>query len=53
MDTGASMIHDFNRVENLIVVYGINFLGAVAIVLLSWWAAGAIERAARRALMSS
>jgi small conductance mechanosensitive channel len=53
MYTGASMIQDFNRVENLVVVYGINFLGAVAIVLLSWWAAGALERAARRTLMSS
>src|SRR5258708_11371679 len=53
MDTGAMMTLDFERAGNLVVVYGINVLGAVVIVLLSWWVASVVERAARRALMSS
>jgi small conductance mechanosensitive channel len=47
------MTMDFDRLGNLLVLYGINFLGAVVIALIGWWAARMVERVTRRALMSS
>ena len=38
---------------DLLVVYGVNFLGAIVVALIAWWAAGFAERATRRALMRS
>jgi small conductance mechanosensitive channel len=44
---------DFNRIGTLIVVYGVNCLGALAIALIGWWVASMAERIARRGLLSS
>ncbi|GLS19028.1 hypothetical protein GCM10007874_20450 [Labrys miyagiensis] len=44
---------DLNGLGNLFIVYGINCLGALAIALVGWWAAGLLERLALRALISS
>jgi small conductance mechanosensitive channel len=42
---------DLEHLGNLLVVYGINFLGAIVVALIGWWAAGFAERATRRALV--
>jgi small conductance mechanosensitive channel len=42
---------DLGHLGNLLVVYGINFLGAIVVALIGWWAASFAERATRRALM--
>jgi small conductance mechanosensitive channel len=53
-ETGfRTMTLDFDRLGNLLVLYGINFLGATLIAVAAWWAAGMIERVTRRALMTS
>jgi small conductance mechanosensitive channel len=44
---------DFSRIGDLIVVYGINALGALFIALVGWWLAAVAERLAHRALLSS
>jgi small conductance mechanosensitive channel len=46
-----SMPPDLEHLGNLLVVYGINFLGAIVVALIGWWAASFAERATRRALM--
>ncbi|MDQ0393079.1 mechanosensitive ion channel family protein [Labrys monachus] len=46
------MSFDLHNLGNLLVVYGINVLGAVAIAAIGWWTAGLFERLTRRALMS-
>lgn len=42
---------DFDRLGELAVIYGINFLGAVVIGLVGWWVANLVERFAHRGLM--
>jgi small conductance mechanosensitive channel len=44
---------DFSHVGDLIVVYGINVLGAIFIALVGWWLAGTAERMIRRALLAT
>lgn len=48
---------DIDRLGNLLVLYGINImgalLGAIVLAILGWWAAGLAERATRRALLAS
>jgi small conductance mechanosensitive channel len=44
---------DLDPLKNLIVVYGINFAGAMAVAIVGWWLARAVQRAVRRALTSS
>jgi small conductance mechanosensitive channel len=44
---------DVNRLGTLIVVYGVNVLGAILIAIVGWWLAGVAERIARRALLAS
>jgi small conductance mechanosensitive channel len=44
---------DFDRLSTLVVVYGFNVLGAIAIALAGWWIAGVAERLTKRALMAS
>ena len=38
------MPFDLDRLGNLLLVYGINFLGALIVALIGWWIAGRIER---------
>jgi small conductance mechanosensitive channel len=47
------MPFDLDRLGNLLLVYGINFLGALIVALIGWWIAGRIERITQRALMSA
>ena len=42
-----------DHLGNLLVLYGINFLGAVLIALIGWWAARLSERLTQRALAAS
>jgi small conductance mechanosensitive channel len=44
---------DFNRLGDLLVLYGINFVGALVVAAVGWWAAGAVDRMTRRALLAS
>jgi small conductance mechanosensitive channel len=34
----------------LTVAYGMNFVGALAVAIIGWWAAGAVQRSVKRAL---
>jgi len=43
---------DLERWANLSVVYGMNFAGALVVLIVGWWAAGAVGRAVKRALSS-
>src|SRR5437016_2835319 len=47
------MTLDFDHLGNLLVLYSIDFLGAVLIALAAWWAASMVERVTRRALMTA
>ena len=44
------MTLDFDRLGNMLVVYGVNGLGAVAIGLAGWWTASVAERLTHRTL---
>jgi small conductance mechanosensitive channel len=44
---------DFDRLGNLVVVYGVKCLIALAIAVAGWWAAVMAERLTRRALATS
>ncbi len=44
---------DFAFLTNLVVVYGFNILGAIAIAALGFWAAGLAERGVHSALLAS
>lgn len=44
---------NFDRLGTLVVVYGVNVLGAIFIAIVGWWIAGAGERMCRRALLAS
>jgi small conductance mechanosensitive channel len=44
---------DLDHIGGLIVVYGVNCLGAIFIALLGWWISSVAERMARRALLTS
>ncbi len=44
---------DLDRLGNILVVYGINGVGAACIAFVGWWTAGVAERLTRRALASS
>lgn len=44
---------DFNHIGGLIVVYGVNCLGAVLIALAGWWIASIAERTTLRGLLST
>src|ERR1700753_3312768 len=44
---------DFDRLSTLVVGYGLNVLGAIAIAVAGWWVAGGAERLPKRALMAS
>jgi small conductance mechanosensitive channel len=44
---------DLDHLGGLIVVYGVNCLGAVLIALAGWWLSGVAERMALRGLLSS
>src|SRR5580700_7466233 len=50
---GKPLPFDLQSLGNLLVVYGINCLGAVVIAIVGWWAAGLFERLTLRALMAS
>ena len=43
----------FDRLGNLLILYGINVAGALVVAVIGWWAARLIERAVRRALQAS
>jgi small conductance mechanosensitive channel len=47
------MAVNLDRLGGLLVVYGINVLGALVAALVGWWAAGLAGRWARRALLAS
>jgi small conductance mechanosensitive channel len=47
------MAVNLDRLGGLLVVYGINVLGALLVALVGWWAAGLAGRWARRALLAS
>ena len=47
------MPFDLHAIGNLLIVYGINVLGALVIALVGWWAAGLLERITRSALMAA
>jgi small conductance mechanosensitive channel len=47
------MPFDFDRLGNLLLVYGTHFLGAVIVALIGWWMAGKVEGITRRALTSA
>jgi small conductance mechanosensitive channel len=47
------MPFDFDRLGNLLLVYGGHLLGAVILALIGWWMAGKVERVTRRALRSA
>src|SRR5437588_1782294 len=40
-----------DKIGNLLVVYGINVLGAALIAVIGWWLAGVIARLVRRMLL--
>jgi small conductance mechanosensitive channel len=44
---------DLDPLKNLIVVYGINFVGAIVVAIVGWWLARVVQRAVRRALTAS
>lgn len=44
---------DFTFLTNLVVVYGMNVLGALLLAIVGFWIAGLAERGVHRALMSS
>jgi small conductance mechanosensitive channel len=44
---------DIDHIGGLIVVYGVNCLGAILIALAGWWVSSLAERMARRGLLSS
>ncbi len=44
------MATDVERLSGLLLVYGMSFAGALAVALIGWWVANAVQRAARRAL---
>jgi small conductance mechanosensitive channel len=44
---------DFDHLQTLFVVYGVNVIGALFIAIVGWWLAGVGERLSRRALMST
>lgn len=44
------MVVNLFDLGNLLVVYGINVLGAVVIAIAGWWAAGLVQRFVRRGL---
>jgi small conductance mechanosensitive channel len=45
------MTLDFDRLGNLLVVYGFNVAGAILVAVVGWWTAGVVERLSRRALV--
>ena len=47
------MALDLDRLGNLLVLYGINILGAFLVALVGWWAARLSERLTQRALAVS
>ena len=47
------MSYDLDRLGNLLVLYGINLLGALVVAVIGWWVAGRVERITRRALISA
>ena len=44
---------DFEQISGLVVVYGVNCLGAILIALVGWWISGLAERMSLRGLLSS
>ena len=46
------MSGDLENLVNLTVVYGMNFAGALVVLIVGWWVAGAVGRAVKRALSS-
>jgi small conductance mechanosensitive channel len=44
---------DLDHIGGLIVVYGVNCLGAILIALIGWWIASVAERMALRGLLST
>ena len=44
---------DFDRLTTLVVVYGMNVVGAIAIAIAGWWLAGVAERLTKRAMLAS
>ena len=44
---------DFDRLGNLLILYGINLAGGIVVAVLAFWACGLVERAVRRALLAS
>jgi small conductance mechanosensitive channel len=44
---------DLDHIGGLIVVYGVNCVGAILIALAGWWVSGVAERMALRGLLSS
>jgi small conductance mechanosensitive channel len=44
---------DFDHLGGLVVVYGVNCLGAILIALAGWWVSAIGERMARKGLLSS
>jgi len=44
---------DLDHLGGLVVVYGVNVLGAILIAIIGWWISSIAERMTRRALLSS
>jgi small conductance mechanosensitive channel len=47
------MPFDLDHLGDLLIIYGINFVGTLIVALIGWWAAGMAGRVTRRALMSA
>lgn len=45
------MVVNLSDLGNLLIVYGINMLGAVAIAVVGWWVAGLVSRLVQRGLL--
>lgn len=44
---------DLDRLGNLLIVYGINFVGAILLAIIGWWIAGWAQRTVRGSLLAS
>lgn len=46
------MVLDFDTLSALVVAYGMNFVGAIIVLVIGWWLANLVQRGIRRTLSS-
>lgn len=46
------MVLDFDALSALVVAYGMNFVGAIVVLIIGWWLANLVQRTIHRALSS-